>query len=137
MPKSQESPAVPPMTRNSDTPTQANAADLLRRLPGPISERWPGGERFIEALAHGSMRVELYAPVGADPQTPHLQDELYFVQAGTGVLDIEGTPHPFGPGTCFFVAAGARHRFERFSADFVTWVVFWGPAGGEAGRGHP
>lgn len=31
-----------------------------------------------------------------------------------------------------FVPAGMTHRFEDFSADFVTWVVFWGPEGGES-----
>jgi hypothetical protein len=31
----------------------------------------------------------------------------------------------------FFVPAGVAHRFERFSPDFATWVVFWGPHGGE------
>jgi uncharacterized protein YjlB len=30
-----------------------------------------------------------------------------------------------------FVPAGTTHRFEDFSADFATWVVFWGPQGGE------
>ena len=32
-----------------------------------------------------------------------------------------------------FVAAGDRHRFEQLSPDFRTWVVFYGPDGGEAG----
>jgi len=27
--------------------------------------------------------------------------------------------------------AGAPHRFENFSQDFVTWVVFCGPPQGE------
>ena len=30
---------------------KANAADLLQRLPGPRSERWPDGERFVTAFA--------------------------------------------------------------------------------------
>tara|TARA_R110002073_G_scaffold49320_2_gene131727 strand:- start:169 stop:279 length:111 start_codon:yes stop_codon:yes gene_type:complete len=30
-----------------------------------------------------------------------------------------------------FVEAGAEHRFENFSEDFSTWVVFWGAEGGE------
>jgi hypothetical protein len=30
-----------------------------------------------------------------------------------------------------FVAAGVPHRFESCSDDFATWVVFWGPKGGE------
>jgi hypothetical protein len=31
-----------------------------------------------------------------------------------------------------FAPAGLVHRFEEFSDDFATWVVFWGPKGGES-----
>lgn len=109
----------------------ASASALLQQLPGSISAKWPSGERFAAALAHGTMSVELYAPLGDDPQTPHAQDELYFVIAGSARLVIEGTAYSAAVGDCLFVAAGQQHRFEAFSADFVTWVVFWGPAGGE------
>ena len=37
----------------------------------------------------------------------------------------------FGPGDLIFVEAGAAHRFEAFEEDFATWVIFWGPKGGE------
>ena len=39
----------------------------------------------------------------------------------------------FGPGDVLFVPARSEHRFEDFSDDLGLWVVFWGPAGGEAG----
>jgi hypothetical protein len=29
------------------------------------------------------------------------------------------------------VPAGVEHRFEEFSGDFGTWVIFYGPEGGE------
>ena len=64
-------------------------------------------ERFVLALAHGSMSVELYAPRGTDPQKPHAQDELYFIHSGTGQLRIGREQHAFRPGDCFFVPAGA------------------------------
>jgi mannose-6-phosphate isomerase-like protein (cupin superfamily) len=78
------------------------------------------GERFALAMSHGSMSVELYAPVGVDPQTPHIQDELYFIYSGTGSLLIAGECYSFEPGACFFVPAGIEHKFERFSSDFST-----------------
>ena len=53
-----------------------------------------------------------------------------FRHSGTGTFVIGEARHPFAPGTCFFVPAGVAHRFEEFSADFSTWVVFWGPPGG-------
>ena len=111
---------------------KASVADLLARLPGPRTARWPDGERFIEAFAHGSLVVELYAPVGTDPQTPHDRDEVYFVVSGSGDFVVADGRSPFGAGDALFVAAGAVHRFENFSPDFAAWVVFYGPRGGEA-----
>ena len=67
-----------------------------------------------------------------DPQTPHDQDELYIVISGRGTFAKDGERRPFAPGDVIFVEAGATHRFEDFGADFATWVVFWGPSGGEA-----
>jgi len=113
---------------------KASAVELRKRLPGKASAQWPDGERFIRAMAHGSMSVELYAPVGKDPQTPHAQDELYFVLDGRGEFALAGERHTFAPGDAFFVPAGVEHRFENFTPDFATWVVFWGPAGGEGPR---
>ena len=51
--------------------------------------------------------------------------------AGSGTFVLDGHRHPFAPGTALFVPAGVVHRFEDFTPDFVTWVVFWGPDGGE------
>lgn len=106
-------------------------AELLERLPGPASSKWPEGERFVRGFSHGTMSVELYAPRGHDLQTPHQQDELYFVLQGSGDLVIEGKRYACSSGDALFVPAGAAHRFENFSGDFATWVVFWGPQGGE------
>lgn len=105
--------------------------DLLELLPGEVTDQWPLGKRFIQALAHGSMSVELYAPLDTDPQTPHPRDELYFILSGSGVITIAQDAFPFAPGDCFFVGAGVEHRFTEFAPGFATWVVFWGPTGGE------
>ncbi len=87
---------------------------------------------FAELMRHGSMSVELYAPQGKDLQTPHAQDELYLVRSGSGVFLKAGERKPFQQGDWIFVEAGLEHRFESFTQDFSTWVIFWGPKGGEA-----
>ena len=102
---------------------------LQHALPGPVTARWPDGERFVRAFARAGVSVELYAPVGTDPQTPHDEDELYFIVAGMGTIAIDGVEFPFVPGDMFFVAAGIEHRFTRFSEGFATWAVFWPPGG--------
>lgn len=105
--------------------------ELYTRLPGPVSQKWPSGERFVRGLAHGTMSVEFYAPREHDPQTPHDQDELYFIMQGSGEFVLAGERYSCSAGDAFFVPAGLSHRFENFSDDFGTWVVFWGPQGGE------
>jgi hypothetical protein len=89
------------------------------------------GGLFAELFRHGSLSVELYRPIGADHQTPHTRDELYVIMAGTGDFVCAGERRAFVAGEVLFVAAGIEHRFERFSADFCTWVFFYGPEGGE------
>ena len=81
---------------------------------------------------HGSMQLRWYAPKGSDPQTPHDQDEVYVVVTGTGWFTAGGQRVKFGPGDALFVPANTVHRFEEFSADFATWVIFYGPSGGES-----
>jgi mannose-6-phosphate isomerase-like protein (cupin superfamily) len=109
----------------------ARSSELLQRLPGPRSAKWPDGERFVEAFRHGTLVVELYAPRGHDPQTPHDRDEVYFVISGSGDFVRAGERHAFAAGDALFVAAHVEHRFEKFSPDFAAWVVFYGPTGGE------
>ncbi|MBX6323360.1 MAG: cupin domain-containing protein [Rhodospirillaceae bacterium] len=77
------------------------------------------------------MRVGVYAPRGRDDQTPHEQDEIYIVIAGSGTFERGEERVRFDPGTVLFVPAGMPHRFTDFGDDFATWVVFWGPEGGE------
>ena len=89
------------------------------------------GKHFAEVLAHGTLSIEIYAPRGADPQTPHSRDEVYVIASGRGEFVLSGERRAFGPGDVLFVPAWASHRFERFSGDFATWVVFYGPQGGE------
>jgi mannose-6-phosphate isomerase-like protein (cupin superfamily) len=115
---------------------KASLAQALARLPGAPTAAYPEGLPFATQMAGGSMSLEIYAPGsnadGQDRQTPHAQDEIYFVQRGLGELVIGGQRFAAEPGDAFFVAAGTEHRFENFTADFATWVVFYGPPGGES-----
>ena len=105
---------------------------LAEAKAAPIAE----GARSALLMRHGTMTLRWYAPKGHDPQTPHEQDEIYVVVSGRGTFALgrdEGTleRRPFGRGDAIFAPAGWVHRFEGFSDDFATWVVFWGPTGGE------
>lgn len=106
-------------------------SSLLTRLPGPVTDAWPAGEPFAEGMRHGTMSVEVFAPRGRDAQQPHDQDELYFVVGGSAEFIHKGERMKVANGDALFVAADDPHHFEAMSDDFVTWVVFWGPKGGE------
>jgi mannose-6-phosphate isomerase-like protein (cupin superfamily) len=99
---------------------EADAAGLLPQLAVP----------FSVLFARGDVSVELFAPPGVDTQTPHSRDELYIVSSGSGIFRRANETCRFQAGDLLFVAAHVEHRFERFSDDFRTWVIFFGPEGG-------
>jgi mannose-6-phosphate isomerase-like protein (cupin superfamily) len=100
-------------------------------LEGARAAPVPPGQRSAAVLAHGSMLVKFYRPRGEDKQTPHDQDELYLVATGSGWFRNGEERYRFGPGDVLFAKAGVAHRFEEFTDDFETWVIFYGPKGGE------
>ena len=110
---------------------KVSLASLLASLPRPATAAWPQGEPFATAIEHGTMSLEVFAPRGEDTQQPHSQDELYFVAGGSAIFLHAGERLRVTTGDALFVPAGDPHHFEQMSADFVTWVVFWGPKGGE------
>jgi mannose-6-phosphate isomerase-like protein (cupin superfamily) len=100
--------------------------DALTKIPGPDARH------FATLFTHGTLTLEIYAPRGTDPQQPHTRDELYAVISGSGTFVNGPDRHPFGPGDVLFVPAGVVHRFVDVTDDFATWVMFYGPEGGEA-----
>lgn len=102
-------------------------AEWMRRLPTP------DGKPFVVAFEHGTLTVELFAPRGADTQTPHRRDEVYVIVRGEGDF-VQGPNHDrvrARMGDVLFVPAGVEHRFENFTDDLAVWVLFYGPDGGE------
>ena len=91
----------------------------------------PRGLPFHSLLRRGSVEIEIYKPTGRDLQLPHSRDEVYVVIAGSGEFSCGGRRQEFTAGEVLFVPAGVEHRFENFSDDFATWVLFVGPEGSE------
>lgn len=117
---------------------KCSVQDVLPRIPGPPNEVWPQGIRSAVGMEHGTMQLRLFHPGGPDRQQPHTRDEVYVVVEGRAEFVIEHRDRPAerlhcGPHDVLFVAAGVPHRFENHDSAFKTWVVFYGPEGGE----HP
>jgi len=99
--------------------------EFLEKLPLAANEKWKDGVWFIESFKKDNVKLEFFAPESKDYQTPHDEDEFYFIARGTGVLVIDGKANTFVAGDAFFVPAKVPHHFENFSDDFATWVVFF------------
>ena len=122
------------MIVNKPFPSSCAGADPWRvTLEEAKAAPIPEGARSALLMRHGTMTVRYYAPKGTDPQTPHEQDEVYVVASGSGSFVNGGDRVPFTPGDVLFAPAGQVHRFEEFTDDFATWVIFYGPQRGE----HP
>lgn len=89
------------------------------------------GALFKTLYTHGSLLVEIYKPDQIDLQKPHDRDEVYIIISGSGKFKNGEETISFGPNDFLFVPAGRDHRFIEFSEDFLTWVIFYGPVGGE------
>jgi mannose-6-phosphate isomerase-like protein (cupin superfamily) len=101
-------------------------------LSEPQAKRPPPGNLAVPVLRCGDLEVELYAPVGSDPQKPHTRDEIYVIASGSGYFHCGEQRQSFKVGTLLFVPAGINHHFADFSPDFSAWVMFFGPEGGIA-----
>ena len=99
-------------------------SDALEELKGIDSP-------FKMIFQHGSMELEMYKPDKVDMQTPHTRDELYIIAEGSGRFVHNTKSVNVSKGDFLFVPAGDEHRFLDFTHDFCTWVVFYGPEGGE------
>lgn len=104
--------------------TKLTIADSLKKLSGH-------DQKFIKVFGHGTLEVEIYKPEKIDLQKPHTRDEVYVIATGSGDFLCGDETQPVAAGDFLFVPAGATHRFLNFTSDFSTWVIFYGPEGGE------
>ncbi|MCI4352264.1 MAG: cupin domain-containing protein [Thermoplasmata archaeon] len=81
---------------------------------------------YLEFLRIPAMSVGFYAlPVGGvDPQTPHREDEIYYVIRGRATITIAGRDQAVEPGATIFVAQGVDHRFHGVTEPLELLVVF-------------
>ena len=98
------------------------------------ADRAAAGRLYHEFLRVPDLSAGLYVlDAGTtDPQSPHTEDELYYVVAGRGMVSVGSETRPIVPGSLVFVAAHVPHRFHDIAERLELLVVF-GPA--EASRG--
>jgi mannose-6-phosphate isomerase-like protein (cupin superfamily) len=84
------------------------------------------GDSYLQFLNEGSLSLGLYVlPAGSlDTQTPHGEDEVYYVVQGRGTIDVAGERRPVRPGSMVFVARQVEHRFVEIEEDLAILVFF-------------
>lgn len=84
------------------------------------------GEPYHEFLRVPAMSAGLYAlSAGAiDQQTPHQEDEVYYVLRGRAMLGVDRAEIPVGPGSIVYVPARVPHRFHAITEDLLVLVWF-------------
>ena len=93
------------------------------------NDRRSTGKRYLEFLRIPALSAGLYAlsAGGSDQQTPHKQDEMYFVVSGRARMRIGSEDQPVSAGSVIFVEAGVEHRFYDIAEDLQV-LVFFAPA---------
>jgi mannose-6-phosphate isomerase-like protein (cupin superfamily) len=105
-------------------PDVFDAGALLGRL---ATDRHDFAEFLRAPSGSLSMTIARWPANTIDDQTPHTEDEVYYVIAGRATLVIDGQATSVAPGSLAFVAAGVEHRFRDIAEDLVV-LVFWSPA---------
>ena len=91
--------------------------------------RAQSGKRYFEFLRIPAMSAGVYVlPAGgADPQSPHKEDELYYVVRGRARMTVSGETQAVSAGSVIFVGAGVEHRFHNIEEELAV-LVFFAPA---------
>jgi mannose-6-phosphate isomerase-like protein (cupin superfamily) len=90
------------------------------------AQRVQAGRAYLEFLRMPAMSAGIYVlPVGGnDPQSPHNQDEIYYVVSGAAKVRTGNEETRVEKGSVIFVEAGVEHRFFDIEKELVLLVVF-------------
>ncbi|HXN73927.1 MAG TPA: cupin domain-containing protein [Candidatus Acidoferrales bacterium] len=99
-----------------------NIAELQKR-------REQIGKPYLEFLRVPALSAGVYVlPADAkDSQSPHKEDEFYYVVRGRARMRVASEEHEVTEGSVIFVAAGVRHYFHEIKEELAV-LVFFAPA---------
>jgi mannose-6-phosphate isomerase-like protein (cupin superfamily) len=94
-----------------------------------IAQREASNKRYLEFLKVPDLSMGLYVlPAnGTDPQSPHTEDEVYYVVNGKAKILVADENRDVQAGSIVYVAKNIAHRFHSIEED-LTVLVFFAPA---------
>ena len=94
-----------------------------------ISHKSSISKLYLEFLKVPDLSLGLYVlPAGStDPQSPHREDEVYYVVSGKAQILVAEENRNVQPGSIVYVEKNVAHRFHSIEED-LTVLVFFAPA---------
>jgi mannose-6-phosphate isomerase-like protein (cupin superfamily) len=94
-----------------------------------IFQREAGDKPYLEFLKVPDLSMGLYVlPVGGvDPQSPHTEDEVYYVVGGKAQIKVADENRAVQAGSIVYVAKNVEHSFHSIEEE-LTVIVFFAPA---------
>ena len=94
-----------------------------------ISQRADSNKLYLEFLKVPDLSMGLYVlPAGGtDPQSPHTEDEVYYVVSGRAKIKVADENRAVQAGSIVYVAKNVEHRFHSIEEE-LTVIVFFAPA---------
>ena len=94
-----------------------------------ISQRKASDKLYLEFLKVPDLSMGLYVlPAGGtDPQSPHTEDEVYYIVSGRAKIKVANEDRDVQAGSIVYVAKNVEHRFHSIEEE-LTVLVFFAPA---------
>lgn len=94
-----------------------------------ISQREAGNKIYLEFLKVPDLSMGLYVlPAGGtDPQSPHTEDEVYYVASGRAKIKVADEDRDVKAGSIVYVAKNVEHHFHSIEEELKV-LVFFAPA---------
>ena len=94
-----------------------------------ISQRETSNKLYLEFLKVPDLSMGLYVlPAGGtDSQSPHTEDEVYYVVSGRAQILVADESREVQAGSIVYVEKNVAHRFHSIVED-LTVLVFFTPA---------
>lgn len=94
-----------------------------------VLQREASGKLYLEFLKVPDLSMGLYVlPAGGtDPQSPHTEDEVYYVVSGRAQIQVGDEDRRVQAGSIVYVAKNVEHRFHSIGEELKV-LVFFAPA---------
>jgi mannose-6-phosphate isomerase-like protein (cupin superfamily) len=94
-----------------------------------ISQKESSNKLYLEFLKVPDLSVGLYvlSAGGTDPQSPHTEDEVYYVVSGRAKILVAEESRDVQAGSIVYVGKNVAHRFHSIEEE-LTVLVFFAPA---------